>query len=390
MKRKFKVIKGGGNKKFIPNYKFIKAEATNTRLMGVIALRIYWETELGEKFVQFFHLDCEEYGIDGYESLLNASAEDVEIITMKMMGGLGGKLVEINEREAIYLIKSIYEINLKNNEMLPGNTVEYEHLLNCDIKLNKEEEENLWNKICEKIKDEVQLVNYYIMRCMGTDTPAQKFLSMDFDFEKFQPTTRPSTLIKNVVDFSHEEDGIKFYIAESVIDMAKGYQLIISEIGIVKTEKGLKVAFAQVRNRMRISPVEAAFKLRKPEYILIYSLKNFIDIIEIFDKDKRGAMQNIYEAGFLYTEFNPHNEHVKDSVYYLNGDIFAVYFVTTGNQLAVGTFVKENVSKIKRYFKSKKFSDLLEFEVEFKLDSPLLYEFVHSGLNNFFEFINRK
>jgi len=99
-------------------------------------------------------------------------------------------------------------------------------------------------------------------------------------------------------------------------------------------------------------------------------------------------MQNIHQAGFLYTEFNPNNDHVKKPIYYLNGDIYAVYYVTTGNQLAVATYKEENLKDIKEYFNIEEFEGIMEFESEFKIDNPILYEFVQSGYDNFYEFIN--
>lgn len=389
-KSKFKVIKGGGNKTPIPKYIFKKGFVTNTRLMGVVGMKLYWETEKGEEYVQFFHMDFEEYGIDGFESLVNASVQDIDTVTAKMMGGLGGQLIEITEQEGIYLLQETYQVNINYDQSLPGYREEYDFLLKVNLDLSKSEKKIIWKKICEEITREVQLVNYYLMRSVGVDNPGKSFLACNDKPEDFQPTTKPSTLIKNVVEYSGSEDGIKYYNCESVIDLENGYQLIMSEIGIIESEDGPRVAKAEVKNKMKISTVEAAFQLKKPEYILIYSLEDFIEVVELMDEMKPNAMQNIHEAGFLYTEFNPTNEHVKDNVYYLNGDIYAVYFITTDNQLAVSTFSEETLKNIKKFFKHMHFKEIVEFESEFKTDTPLLYEFVQSGLGDFYEFINKE
>lgn len=384
---KFKIIKGGGNKKVLPKYIFKSGYVTNTRLMGVIGMKLYWETEDGEEYVQFFHLDWEEYGIDGFESTTNARENEIKLIELKMMGGLGGELVNITDREAIFLIVEANKINIQKNQILPEPRDEYDFLLNIDIDLREEEIYKLWEKMCVPMETEIQLINYFLMRSIGNDLKGQQFLATN-KFKEFVPTGSPSTLIKNVVEFSHVENNIAYYSCKSVIDFENGYQLLISQIGVKETDKGFKVYYGEIKNKMKITTIEAAFQLKKPEYILIYDIEDFMELIEILDIMKPNAMQNIHEGGFLYTEFNPNNDHVKDSVYYLNGDTYGVYYVTSGDQLAVGTFVEENLKEIKKFFRGKAFRDIIEFQGEFKADTPLIYEFVQSGMEDFYDFID--
>lgn len=389
MKRdRFKVIMGGGGKTSGPKYKFKRGFVTDTRLMGVVGMKLYWENEDGKEYIQFFHLDFEEYGIDGYESLVNGSKEEIDFISSRMMGGLGGRFVRISKKEGIYLLNESYKINISNNEALPQGVEEYDFLLNTKLDMDKETEEKIWEKICESILNEFQLVNYFVMRAVGFDKKGQRFLCVKDKAPEFRPTDKSYTLIKNIAQLSYIDRDIKYYNVESLIDLDKGYQLIISKIGLKETDKGLKIVYAEINNQMKISSIEATFQLKKPEYILVYSVDELVEVVEIFDKDKPNAMQNIHETGFLYTEFNPNNDHVKSSTYYLNGDIFAVYFITTKNQLAVSTFSKENVIKLKKYLGGKSLGGMLELEGEFKSDTPILYEFVHSGYEEFYDFLN--
>lgn len=387
-KDKFKVIKGGGGKNVTPKYKFKKSFVTNTRLMGVVGMKIYWETGEGKEYIQFFHLDFEEYGIDGFESIVDGTQEDIDFISSKMMGGLGGKFIRISKKETIYILNESFKVNIRNNEALCQGVEEYEFLIKSKTNVDQDSELKIWYKMCEDIETDYQLVNYFIMRAVGFDKKGQNFLSIQDKVSGFDPTDKSFTLIKNTVKLSHIENGINYYNVESLIDLDKGYQLIISVVGIKSTEYGLKVVYAQVDNMMKISSIEATFQLKKAEYILVYSTEEIIDLVEILDKEKPNAMQNIHQTGFLYTEFNPNNDHVKNSVYYLNGDIFAVYFITTEDQLAVSTFSKENLKELKKYFSGSVFQELVELEGEFRTDTPLLYEFVHSGYEDFFDFLN--
>ncbi len=387
-KGRFKVIKGGGGKTSGPKYKFKRGYVTNTRLMGVVGMKLFWENEEGNEYIQFFHLDFEEYGIDGYESLINGSQEEIDFISAKMMGGLGGRFVRISKKEGVYLLNESYKININNNEALPQGMEEYDFLLNIKINGDEEFELKIWKKISEDIASDIELINYFVMRAVGMDKWGQKHLSINEEANEFNPTDKAYTLIKNIIESSYTNENIKYYNVESLVDLDKGYQLIISKIGVKQTEEGPRVDYAMVENRMKISSIEATFQLKKPEYIVVYSVDDLIEIAEILDKDKLNAMQNIHETGFLYTEFNSNNDHVKNPVYYLNGDIFAVYFITTQNQLAVSTFTKENLEEIKKYFSGKDFKEMIELEGEFKTDTPILYEFVHSGYEDFFDFLN--
>jgi len=387
-KDKFKVIKGGGGKASAPKYKYIKGYITNTRLMGVVGMKLFWKNEEGNEYIQFFHLDFEEYGIDGYESLVNGSQEEIDFISARMMGGLGGRFIKISKREGIYLINESYKINISNNEALPQGVEEYDFLLRAKVNIDRDVELKIWEKMCENIVSDFQLVNYFMMRAAGMDKKGQNYLCIQDMVKEFNPTDKCYTLIKNAVEPLYVEEEINYYNAESLIDLDKGYQLVISKIGVKQTEKGPKVIYAEVTNKMKISSIEATFQLKKSEYILIYSVDELIEVVEILDRDKPNAMQNIHETGFLYTEFNPDNDHVKNSIYYLNGDIFAVYFITTQNQLAVSTFSEENLTELKKYFQGKDFKGMIELEGEFKTETPILYEFVHSGYEDFFDFLN--
>ncbi|WP_432407061.1 hypothetical protein [Wukongibacter sp. M2B1] len=389
-RERFKVIKGGGGKTSGPKYKFKRGYVTDTRLMGVVGMKLFWENEEGNEYIQFFHLDFEEYGIDGYESLINGSHEEIDFISAKMMGGLGGRFVRISKKEGKYLLNESYKVNINNNEALPQGMEEYDFLLNVKINADEAFLVKIWNKICEDVVDDLSLINYFVMRAVGMDKLGQNHLCINDKAKEFEPTDRAYTLIKNVVEFSYADGDIKYYNVESLVDLDKGYQLIISKVGIKQTENGPGVYYATIDNRMRISSIEATFQLKKPEYILVYSIDDLIEVAEILDNDKPNAMQNIHETGFLYTEFNPNNNHVKSPIYYLNGDIFAVYFITTQNQLAVSTFTEENLAEVKKYFAGKVFKGIIELEGEFKTDTPILYEFVHSGYEDFFDFLNHE
>ena len=88
---RFTLIKGGNESGF-EQRRFVSAEITDTRLMGVVGLHIHWEVkEAGDwnSFHQFFYFDAEEYGLDSYRSYRGEDEDEVENIIDSMFGGLG-------------------------------------------------------------------------------------------------------------------------------------------------------------------------------------------------------------------------------------------------------------------------------------------------------------
>ena len=122
----FKVIDGGlSESASTSRKKFISAHLTNSRLMGVVGVCVCWEMEDNVKdtrFYQFFYLDYEEFGYDTYEEILGDESEEtllqVEVIEDRLMGGLGGELRDITEKELRTIIQDYVYLNHKAGSRL--------------------------------------------------------------------------------------------------------------------------------------------------------------------------------------------------------------------------------------------------------------------------------
>lgn len=384
-KRRFKVIVGNKNVQEIRRHEFLEAHVTNTRLMGVLGLRIKWKTEEDQLFVQFFHLDAEAYGLDDYAGILAPTEEEIAVQTAKMMGGLGGELVAVTEWESRYLLKEFIKRNNIFKEDLPEPLAEYDFALREKVALSSEEVRLLWNKICEPLETPIQLVNYFVMRAVGGDYEALDFLSAG-EKAAYRIVETPGTLLKNVTETIEDQEEIA-YLTESIIDEKRQYKMILSEIRIVKTEAGLRVAGAEVRSAMNITAMEAAFGLTKPEYISIYYVEDPGACIQQLGVDKPHLMKHAYEESYLFTEFNPTNDHVKSPTYYLNEDVYGIYYLTDENQLLVAAYSEEKIKGLEGYFAQEPFDNLIQLEERLRLNRPLLYEFVQSDYGDFFEFL---
>ncbi|MBN2900086.1 MAG: hypothetical protein JXO44_15070, partial [Clostridia bacterium] len=132
----------------------------------------------------------------------------------------------------------------------------------------------------------------------------------------------------------------------------------------------------------------AAMHLAKKEYIGVYTVQKD-GFRYLFEYKKPHLMMNIHRNGSLYTEFNTTNAHVELPVYYLNGDIYAVYYLTDSDQLVVSTFDEVNLDSVEAFFDQSGLSDYLAYEGAFEADTSLIYEFVNSGYESFYDFLNR-
>jgi hypothetical protein len=396
----FKVIDGGlSESASTSRKKFISARLTNTRLMGVVGVSVCWELEdnvRDTRLYQFFYLDYEEMGYDTYEEVLGDESEEtlseVEAIENRLMGGLGGELRNITEKELRTLIQDYIFINRKAGIMDPpaGRT---EHILTGDIIESVAEQNTLMDKECEAIVNDHQLINYFIMRCVGNDLPAARYLTSDFvdlrDFRNFGA----STLVLNSAELESSEMRTgrdkgsfttgKFYLVKSLIENDKGAYHMESEVEV----EAMKVRSFAMISLDRITDAEVNFMTRRDEYVSLMDLDT--DPAEL-SKDRveilRKAQETPYPAGRLFLIFNPDNDHVKEQVYRIYDDVFGMCFVTDFGELILASFRRENLHVMEKALLDTFTEDEDIFMVSrYNFSMPIVYEYVRSGFPGDFE-----
>lgn len=338
--------------------KFIKAEATQSRLMGVIGIRIAFS-----ELVLYFHLDFEEYGFDRFE----VTDKLDENMTASIMGGLGEGLVDISLQEASNLIYDAIDVGERFGYSIPLDFFTYEYLLGDRV---EEVSLDLYKKICVKMTSDEMTINYYLMRTAGLDHHCKKLVLQDGDFD-FEFIDEPTVLLKNEI-LPYEGD----YICRAIIDYFDAYKMLVTRI---KVDSG-RVMSCNLVEDLILSPKEAAFQLNKKEYILLYYMTSHKEFLMSFPQ--ASMMKNKYDSGVLLTAFNRSNDHVKGAVYYLNGDVHASYYVTD-NQLVVTCFEQESINEIKDGLEAYD----VTLQAELEADNPLLNRFITSGHTDFFEFL---
>jgi hypothetical protein len=388
-KSALRILKGGrdeSNLSGIGPKSFLWAKATNTRLMGVVGVKVCWKLESGDIFYQFFHLDSETYGIDGYESLVNPNIYEVEYITLHMTGGLGGVFETISYNELIYLLKWSYALNIKEDEPLPEGSREFEKLLVeldivCDV-------EALMDKICVHVENDAHCIHYFLMRIFGGDYAAAAFLMDSIAEDNISSNVPEGMLLRNEVSCKKKTKRGRICHAESLVDTASGYMIVHSEVNVVHSEDGYRISMAKKLEDMHVSNIEAAFLLKKPEYLAIYEIDSLDEFLMVFKIENPSMMNSIHEAGVLFTYFNKDNDHVKEDLYCLNGDIHSVYFITRADQLVVASFEKEKMEEAREMLAGKAYGEMLVENDDVLIEEPVFYEFVNSGEDDIYDFFD--
>jgi len=385
--RNFKLIKGGLASPGESDKKaFISAYVTNTRLMGVIGLYIHWETGAGNcvsDFHQFFYFDAEEYGFESYRSLSGSDELEITFIESTLMGGLGGEKIDITQKEACWLIQFYADMNRRLSIPLPEGKKEYGFLIDRRIAMTGAEKRKLFAKQCVPIISQYQAVNYFLMRCFGKDYDAAAYLSKGaFPYDIYAEIPE-ATLCKNTIDIFKSERGSS-YLCESLIEFDASYMLIVSEI----TVSGVKITSFEKRSNMKVSAVEAAMMLSRPEFVTVYDI---LTTPEEFDLNitelTSGTVFTVHENGKLFMSFNKNNDHVNSRVFRLNEDVSGLYFAADNGQMIIAAYSIKGIHAIEKDLRKSSLANSLLPVAKYEFKEPVLYEFIQSDFDDFEEFI---
>ncbi len=380
--------------------KFIKAFITNTRLMGVVGITVHWkliDNSVNTEFWQCFYLDAEEFGFDSYECVVGPDDEETESMALslsdRLMGGLGGTPVEISEREARSLVQDYVYMNVKKEIGIPDEA-EIDFIMKPEITLSIKERKDLMEKQCEEITGDYQLVNYFIMRCVGQDFEAARYLAAGHMNFTALSGYMPSTLLRNSVELTGSDfnagkkDNFRTawtYRCQSLIEDRGSYFVMTSRV----TVEDLKVIDFKVVDRERITPREADMMTRRDEYIVLNEMDSDPE-----DFTKRScsftvrSQETAYDNGRLFVIFNADNSHVANKIYKLHDDVFGSVFVNDLGQLIVSSFSRENADAIEKTILTEMGDDQVFMAARYSFDMPVLYEYVKSGFEDFEDFVD--
>jgi len=401
-KSDLRVIRGGALAAAGPDEKFIDAYATDTRLLGVLVIYIRWQLTgikaAGRKsrdLRQFFYIETTEEGIESYQGVFGDDDEEVKFVEQSMTGGLGAGRVLLSMNEAVFLVQKYAEMTRGFGNTLPDEREEYEFILRRETTLSPKREAALFRKLCGEIKSENQLINYYLMRYFGKDYFAAGMLTAggpvaaevrDAADGKLK-NVGIATLCRNEISESSGDAGL--HVCESVIEEDRGHYIVVSEIGVTGEPGKYRVSSFEVLSMFAISPVEAAMKLSRPEFVTVYEVAGSVDRL-LFELDGYygGAMQKLTEGGKLYLVFNDDNKHLAKNVYLLNDDVKEILYVTVEDQLIVGTYSLSGIKRLEnRLLLSRLGGQLIEV-AKYEFREPVLYDYTMSYGGDFLRYVD--
>ncbi len=235
------VIQGGRDKNLRKLDRFVEGEVTDTRLMGVLGMHLHWRFTGGdapEDIHQFWYYDIEEIGLDTLSFYIGKDKKRIAMACKANFGGLGARMVSVDEREARYLARHFVEDTVRKGEMLPPEIRDADYTLLIDPQLSASEIEALNRKLCTPIRTDNGVINYYLMRLFGKDEEGAALLrdpnAPPSDFGELAPRLY-STFLKNDIQYFIDANGKLSYLCESLIENDEGHSLIFSEIRVQRT-----------------------------------------------------------------------------------------------------------------------------------------------------------
>lgn len=388
-KTSLKVIPGGLSIPFSDREKeFDWAYVTDTRLMGVVGLCVAWKIPgPSAEYYQLFYFDAEEFGLDTYKGIsagLNsdnmAKFYDEEAA---MMGGLGGQKIQVSLSEVQTLVSEFVAYNKEHDIKLPGPVEDYLFLAS-DESAPVGEGDLVMSKICEPITSIFQLVNYFVMRVFGKDEKAANYLAKGFKVCDYYPDIQCATLCKNTIDPVPGQSNK--YLCESVLDSDDGFHYIVTSQVEIDADK--VIGFEPI-DKFKISPIEAALKLSRPEYITVLKYQgNFHDFDRHTTNLTLNSMITEHKSGTVYMIFNPDNRHVNRKVFQLNGDVYGVYYVNTAGEILISSYSEENLSFIEKDLGRSRLPKQCIVHSRYSFNAPVFFKYIESEIPSFLDFLD--
>ena len=407
----FTIIRGGLSETSLNSRKvFQSSYVTDTRLMGVTGVYIHWalpDNQVLTHFHQFFYFNAEEFSFNTYKGVLTGEdgegLEEFQDVENALLGGLGGKQVNLSEREAVYMVQEYVALNQRSGLELPESYEEYAFLLHPQVTLDRTEEYVLMSKQCPILTSPYQVINYFLMRCFGKDFGAAKFLTKNYVRTNLFPEHKMATLFKNTIDpapdpdsgfhtdYHSTDDDRDFgtfqthtsYLCESLIEYDQQFHLVVTQV----TLDNLRVVRFEKVSSFRISSAEAVMMLTRPEYVTVF---DWYEDAPAFTRNStqltQRAMITAHENGSLFMVFHPHNNHVNKQVYLLNDDVLGNYYVSNSGQLVLSSYTLEGIRAMEADFMASGLCAFAALAGKYQFGEPVMEEFISSGFDDFTDF----
>ena len=418
---------------------FKKSFCTNTRLMGTMMLLIEWVID-NKIISHIFMLDAEGLGISDFYIMEDASEHDRESFYRQKYGGLGGINITMSEEEACFLVYEYMNKNIRYEKPLPKSFSKYiknkyselynklnilqEHSDNEDLKsgldlesdmdkkhsiedkssseriLYRDMKKAVFNKICKKLETDNEFVNYMIMRLVARDKESLLYYSGNEDVANLHISDINGALLYNEIEKKKDdkfvcncvyEDSDGYYEAKIVVMIDK--EVDKDEEDIIHENEKIKYSLRSfmIMDKNAIYDFEVFDIISKEEMIDIYNIsdksKENMDLIENKIYNAYPAIQGIqFESGGLYIQYYFDNTHLDSDVYVKNNDIMFIIYLNE-DRLFLATYNERSRELIEESL-SNELGNLVNKENVYKFEQNVLFDFVESGNDDFYDFID--
>lgn len=370
---------------------FVSAYATDTRLMGVLAVYAHWKLAddyYDEDLHQFFYIDCEEAGFETYKGILGSDTDEINMVEQALVGGLGASKIEITQRQLMGLLTKYATFNRQHNLPLPPDQREYRFLLEPETILTAAESHHLMQMLCGPIVSDYQAVNYFLMRAFGRDYDGAAYLASKSCPLDIYDHYHQATFCKNVIDKEHVfNDGAVSYLCESLIEMKGNYETVISKVAV----KDLTVMDFAHCSGFSVSAAEAAMMLSKAEFVTVYEV-----LLSEEDMDNNigeltmnlNTVMSYHDNGRMFMAFKQNNDHVNNRIFRLSNDVKGIYFLTDFGQLIIAAYNLQDIRFLENKLKASPLAPFLMTTAKYEFKEPVLFEFIQSDFEDFDEFLD--
>jgi hypothetical protein len=374
--------------------------ATNTRLMGVVAIRTCWKAPNSDyRLYQILHLDFSEYGIDDYMECYTdpdlkgmGNIQDLREYReewQRVSGGLGGKNIPISLGATIRLINMVIQTNENYYRYHESDIQEFRlhvvprmQLMEAAAKEDPSYEEVSSLEATKMVSLQslsiAETINYFIMRMCDKDYLGAATLSTLSEEELRNNDSwhhEMMTLIHNRI--RPQKNSNEYYCTALTEGPVQYYYARINlAIDTSAGKRKSKVTKLDCPYFEPCSEVEMAMQMKHPEYITVYQVKSDVEKFDPYRSQLLAdAMMSPAPNGVLFMIYNEDNRHVNSNDYFMNNDVYGACILTPMNELVLMSSEVMKISAMELDVTSSFLSGELTLTGRYRFDSQVFQTF---------------
>lgn len=413
----FSIVEGRLSERYdhFAEYDFMSCQATETRLMGVVALKVTWrgKEKPRARYYQVIHLDYSEYGIDEYlefdctpgTDTYKQNKEDMNYHWEHFTGVMGGDVVNIPPSAMLRLIDMAIPLAANNIDREYDDSTNEEFREYAVMRLDMMREalkrqgitadlcsrEDAMRYVSEKRLGAYAVINYFIMRVVDRDFDAACMLStIDREELKGCELAEPGiqTLIKSSISKSDAEtdppeDGTSYPFRCTITTLGRaGYYhstFVIYLDGDSRT-RDAKVTQLDIGTVLKLSDYESAVQVARREYLTVMQCPD--EIINGFDgryiAPLAGVDPTMVPNGWLYTIYNKDNSHVNRKEYKIGDDVYGYALLTIGGELVLMSNELTKINMLDNAAVMSMYGPYLKLKGRYLIETPIFHTLCHS------------